>query len=62
LLAGAIGLLLLNDRVISALVHWVIGAPQAGWPSWFAWLLGMVLWPWLYVLLDMARLRARERS
>ncbi|MEO8160504.1 MAG: rod shape-determining protein MreD [Arenimonas sp.] len=60
--AGAIGLLLLNDRVISALVHFVIGEPQAGWSSWLAWILGMVLWPWLYVLLDMARLRARERS
>jgi cell shape-determining protein MreD len=37
--AGAIGLLLLNDRFISALVHWLIGAPQAGWASWFGWLL-----------------------
>ena len=60
--AGAIGLLLLNDRVISALVHWIVGAPQAGWPSWLAWVLGMVLWPWLYVFLDMARLRSRERG
>ena len=60
--AGAIGLLLLNDRVISALVHWIIGAPQAPWASWFGWLLGMVLWPWLYVFLDMARLRSRERN
>ena len=60
--AGAIGLLLLNDRVIVALVHWIVGAPQAGWTSWFAWVMGMVLWPWLYVLLDMARMRARERS
>jgi rod shape-determining protein MreD len=60
--AGAIGLLLLNDRVISALVHFVVSAPQPGWSSWLAWILGMVLWPWLYVLLDMARLRARERA
>jgi rod shape-determining protein MreD len=60
--AGAIGLLLLNDRVIGALVHFVVGEPQAGWSSWLAWVLGMVLWPWLYVLLDMARLRARERN
>jgi rod shape-determining protein MreD len=60
--AGAIGLLLLNDRVILALVHWIVGAPQLGWTSWFSWLLGMVLWPWLYVFLDMARLRARERG
>jgi rod shape-determining protein MreD len=60
--AGAVGLLLLNDRVISALVHFVVAAPQPPWTSWLAPLLGTVLWPWLYVLLDMARLRARERS
>ena len=60
--AGAIGLLLLNDRIIGALVHWVVGAPQAAWTSWFSWMLAMVLWPWLYVFLDMARLRARERG
>lgn len=60
--AGAIGLLLLNDRVIAALLHWVIGAPQPDWTAWLAPLLGTVLWPWLYVLLDMARLRARERG
>ena len=60
--AGAIGLLMLNDRVIVALVHWLVGAPQAGWASWLSWLLAMVLWPWLYVFLDMARLRARERG
>jgi rod shape-determining protein MreD len=60
--AGAIGLLLVNDRVIAALVHWIVGAPQPGWTSWLAPLLGTVLWPWLYVLIDMARLRARERS
>jgi len=60
--AGAIGLLLLNDRVIAALIHWVIGASQPGWESWFGWILGMVLWPWLYVFLDMARLRSRERG
>jgi rod shape-determining protein MreD len=60
--ALAIGLLLLNDRVVVALIHLVVGAPQHSWISWLAPILGMVLWPWLFVLLDMARLRARERS
>lgn len=60
--AGAIGLLLLNDRVISALVHFVVGAPQPVWTSWLSPVLALVLWPWLYVLLDMARLRAREHG
>lgn len=60
--AMAVGLLLLNDRLIASLLHAVVGAPQAAWTSWFAPVLGMVLWPWLFVLLDLVRLRARERS
>ena len=60
--ALAIGLLLLNDRVVVAIIHLVVGSPQHPWISWLAPILGMVLWPWLFVLLDMARLRARERS
>ena len=60
--ALAIGLLLINDRVVVALIHMVVGSPQPSWISWLAPILGMVLWPWLFVLLDLARLRARERS
>ena len=60
--ALAIGLLLINDRVVVALIHTVVGSPQPSWISWLAPILGMVLWPWLFVLLDLARLRARERS
>lgn len=60
--ALAIGLLLLNDRIVVAVIHQVVGAPQ--WPliSWFAPVIGMFLWPWLFIFLDLARLRARERS
>lgn len=60
--ALAVGLLLLNDRVVVALIHLVVGVPQLPWVNWLAPVLGMVLWPWLFVLLDLARLRARERS
>ncbi len=60
--ALAIGLLLLNDRIVVALIHALIGAQQPGWTSWLAPVLGTVLWPWLFVLLDLARLRARERG
>ena len=60
--ALAIGLLLLNDRVIVALVHMVTGSPQLSLGNWLSPVLGTVLWPWMYVLLDMARLRLRERS
>jgi len=60
--ALAIGLMLLNDRVIAALLHLVMGDGLPPWSSWLSPLLAMVLWPWLFVLLDLARLRARERS
>ena len=60
--ALAIGLMLLNDRVIATLLHIVMGDGLPPWSSWLSPLLGMVIWPWLFVLLDLARLRARERS
>jgi rod shape-determining protein MreD len=60
--ALAIGLILLNDRIIATLLHLIMGDGLPPWSSWLSPLLAMVLWPWLFVLLDMARLRARERS
>jgi rod shape-determining protein MreD len=60
--ALTIGLLLINDRVVVAIIHMVIAAPQPSGLSWLAPVLGTVLWPWLFVLLDLARLRSRERS
>lgn len=60
--ALALGLLLGNDQVLLLIIHWLSGATLGSWKSVFSPLLGMLLWPWLYVLLDMARLRARERS
>ena len=60
--AVAIGLLLLNDRVIAWVIHAVVGSPPQGVAYWLAPALCVLLWPWLYVLIDLARLRARERS
>jgi rod shape-determining protein MreD len=60
--ALAVGLLLGNDQVLLVIVHWLGGAVPLTWKNLFAPLVGMLLWPWLYVLLDMARLRARERA
>jgi rod shape-determining protein MreD len=60
--ALAVGLLLLNDRVVVAFIHLVIAAPQGPRLNWLAPALGTLLWPWLFVLLDLARLRSRERS
>ena len=60
--AVAVGLLLFNDRLLSWLIHLLAGSPGLGWTWWLSPLVGVLLWPWLYVLIDMARLRARERS
>jgi rod shape-determining protein MreD len=58
--AVVIGVLLLNDRVISAVIHVVMGAPQLPWQYWFAPLLGMLLWAPLHFALDTLRLRRRS--
>ena len=55
--AVVIGVLLLNDRVISAGLHLLTGVPQLPWLYWAAPLAGMLLWPPLHLLLDFLRLR-----
>lgn len=57
--ALAIGGLLLNDRVVSAAIHLALSEPQLPWSFWWAPLLGMGLWPPLFLLLDALRLRRR---
>lgn len=57
--ALAIGGLLLNDRVVSAAVHVALGAPTLPWVFWWAPLLGMLLWPPVFLLLDTLRLGRR---
>ena len=60
--AVAVGMILFVDRAVVALLHLAFGLPQASTLALFAPVVGIALWPWLYVLVDMARLRARERS
>ena len=57
--ALAIGGLLVNDRVVSAAVHFALGEPQLPWGFWWAPLLGMLLWGPLFLLLDGFRLGRR---
>ena len=57
--ALAIGGLLLNDRVVSAAIHLVLGEPQHPWGYWWAPLLGLLLWAPLHLVLDALRLRRR---
>ena len=58
--ALTLGVLLLNDRVISGVVHVVMGVPQPAPAYWLAPLLGMLLWPPLFLLLDALRLARRD--
>ena len=58
--ALAIGVLLLNDRVVTAAIQLVLGEPALPWNYWWAPLLGMLLWPPLFVLLDALRLGKRK--
>lgn len=58
--ALVIGGLLLNDRVISAAVHFALGEPQLPWTYWWAPLPGMLLWAPLFLLLDALRLGGRR--
>jgi hypothetical protein len=54
----AIGALLLNDRIVTVALHFVLGEPMPGLLSWIAPALGMVLWAPLFWLLDLLRLKA----
>ncbi len=53
--------LLFNDRIVSALVHILVGEPTLPWSYWWAPLLGMGLWPLVFVLLDAVRFGKRGR-
>ena len=54
----AIGALLLNDRIITTVLHIALGEPVAPLLSWVAPAIGMVLWAPLFWLFDLLRLKA----
>jgi rod shape-determining protein MreD len=54
--ALAIGGLLLNDRIVAAVIHFVLGQPSPSREFWLAPLLGMLLWPLVFVAMDAMRL------
>ena len=58
--ALAIGALLLNDRIVNAAIHLALGQPRLPWNYWWAPLLGVALWPPLFLLLDALRLGRRR--
>jgi len=51
--------LLVNDRIILIWITVLLGEPLPTWKYWLPPLVGMALWPWLFLLLD--RIRARLR-
>lgn len=55
--------LLLNDRVVMLMVRAFQGTPAPDWTFWLAPATGTLLWPWMFLLLDVARARgARTRD
>ncbi len=52
--------LLVNDRIILIWITALLGEPLPTWQYWLPPLVGMALWPWLFLLLD--RLRAMLRQ
>jgi rod shape-determining protein MreD len=58
--ALAIGVLLLNDRVVTGAVHLALGEPALPWNYWWAPVLGMLLWPPLFLMMDALRLGKRQ--
>ncbi len=54
--------LLLNDRVVTLGLRAFAGEPIPDWTFWLAPAAGAALWPWLFLLFDVARTRAKLRD
>lgn len=59
--ALAIGALLLNDRIVTTVLHFTLGVPPHPTLAWLAPVVGMLLWPPVFVLLDTLRQGGRGR-
>jgi len=51
--------LLVTDRIILIWITALLGEPAPTWKYWLPPLIGVAIWPWLFLVLD--RLRARVR-
>jgi rod shape-determining protein MreD len=54
--------LLVNDRIILIWIIVLLGEPLPTWKYWLPPLVGMAIWPWLFLLLDRIRLRMRQHK
>lgn len=60
--ALAIFALLLNDRCVVLMVRGFSGEGLPPWTFWLAPISAMLLWPWLFLLLDDLRLKLRHKD
>jgi rod shape-determining protein MreD len=58
--ALAVLALLVNDRIIQLWALLLLGEPLPTWRYWLAPLVGMAVWPWLFLAMDQARLARRQ--
>ncbi len=58
--ALAVLALLVNDRIIQLWALLLLGEPMPSWRYWLAPLVGMAIWPWLFLAMDQARLASRQ--
>jgi rod shape-determining protein MreD len=54
----AIGALLVNDRIVTTVLHFALGEPLLPPAAWAAPAIGMLLWPPMFLLFDTLRLKA----
>ncbi len=52
--------LLVNDRIILIWITALLGEPMPTWQYWLPPLISIAIWPWLFLLLDSLRARARR--
>ena len=60
--ALSVFVLLVNDRIILIWITALLGEPLPTWKYWLPPLIGMVLWPWLFLFLDRMRAMSRQHK
>ena len=53
--------LLVNDRIILIWITVLLGEPLPTWKYWLPPLIGMAVWPWLFLLIDRIRAMTRQQ-
>ena len=58
----AVGGLLVNDRIVAGAIRVFLGDGAPPLTFWLSPLSGLLIWPWLFLVLDIARMRGRQNS